>query len=218
MKHLTITLLTLLISGSLWTESKELYLECEAEGNLRNSTAWVNNSCQITKKSKHYYEIKDDYWKVIYRKTNQDGKFHKLPDGNRQLCGDKVEPFQTILKRAKTKGKAFDYDWYEGATRSVFFEEHDSDNPEGINNKKPVIYEDREIKLYWVTGKALKKEFQKVSLWGSINRLTGNYVNSRNKINARCEPITKDKFLNITNGWEEGYSQIVKAELSRRKF
>ena len=133
MKHLTITLLTLLVSGSLWAETKELYLECEEEGNWRDSTAWINNSCQITKKAKHYYEIKDDYWQKISRTSNQDGRMHTMPDGKLQWCGDKIEPFETIVKRAKRTGKAFDYDWYKGATRRIFFEEIDSENPEGCD-------------------------------------------------------------------------------------
>jgi len=119
MKHLLLSL-TLIISANAWAKNKEVYLECESNGNYRDSTEWINNSCQITKKSKHYYEIKDDYWKVIHRKTNGGGEYYKKPDGNAQHCGEKVEPFQTILKRTKTTGKAFDYEWYEGSNKVSF--------------------------------------------------------------------------------------------------
>jgi len=198
----------LLFSFNGWTD--EIYLECEREGSANNDSAWINQSCKITKKIKHYYEIKEGSWRVTNRLKTTDSIPGINPEtGGNQLCGDKAEPFDVLIARAKETGKAI-Y-WTKRISRENFLMEFGSDLMEDFPSQAAVIYSDREIKLNWVTGKLLKKPNWEVSLYASMDRLTG-VVKIPYGSDEYCSAISKKDYMKVVGNWDQKVNEILKAE------
>jgi hypothetical protein len=211
-------LLTLLLLSPL-AFADDIYLECEASGLAGHDTKWINNACQITQKNKQYFEITSKSWKHTFRKDTTGLSQHTKPNGEFQLCGSRVESFETLVKRAKETGRAITDDYYAGATRYEFFEEFDSDDVSSFD-EKAVLFSENEITLKMLTGRNAPKKLQKVLEWKKINRLTGevfDVVFGKNKV-ADCEPISKSKYNKVIKDWNDGYKKIQEAEQLKRKF
>ena len=193
----------LLFSFNGWAE--EIYLECEQAGLSGHNTAWINQSCQITKKIKNYYEIKDGSWKVTYRKGTTDS----IPRKNGQLCDGRTEPFNVLIARAKETGKAI-Y-WTTRISRENFLEEYGSELMEEFPSQEAVTFTDSEIILKSVTGKLMGKPIMQASLFASIDRLTGEESGNWGR-GASCSAITKEKYKEVTEHWDKSVKEILKIE------
>jgi len=206
-------LLTLMVFGSFGAFAEDIYLECESVGNYRDSTTWIDDSCQITKKAKQYYEIHNDEWKYIERRSTKFGEPYTKSDGNLQRCGDTIEPFQTLVERAKKIGQAIDSDSYEGADRYKFFHERSGLDVLELS-EGPVGYTDNMIFLKHYS--MIRREFLELE---RINRVTGVVIDFHNKSkSAECKSINKSQYQKIIRDWNDGYKKIKQAEQERKKF
>lgn len=196
--------------------SEDLYLECKSIGLYRDTTVWIDNSCQIVEKAKLYYELRDNNWKSIQRRHTKMGKFYIQPNGEKQLCGEEVESFEELIDRATKTGKAIDSEWYGGAKKNEFFSEFEDDGVKELG-VKAVVFQENEIVLNTVSGKLLERKHQRPMEWARISRLTGE-VFMEGRVRANCEPINRNKYNKIMNEWSEGFEKIQKAERLKRKF
>jgi hypothetical protein len=207
-----------MVFGNFGVFAEDIYLECESIDQYRDSTAWINNSCLVTKKVKFYYEIHNDGWKKIQRNDTKLGRLFIKPNGDEQICGSAQEPFEMLIERAKKTGKAINYNFYEGAERRHFFEEYSGVEVTKSSNEDPVIFLDNEIILKSLIGKALKKELQEVAVFERINRLTGEVTGYAGRKDIKCEPISMNQYQKMMKDWDDGFKKIKEAEQNRKKF